>query len=236
VFERARRHLTYANVIATLTLFAVLAGGTAVAASHLGRNTVGSKQLKKNSVTTAKIKKNAVTTAKIRNGAVDESKLKPGSLNRSDLEPGLPFGQIVGSLRGGGVVTPDPEGSVYPLSTSSFVQEAGTALMVVGGVDFSIPAGCTEAEVSAEALIDPPAQLEFPLELQGSIAALGFYESAGDIGQRTVRVTLSPSDRAGLVAQPSPQKRTVALVVYAECESGGPITATFGGLDLIGNR
>jgi hypothetical protein len=236
MLERARRHLTYANVIATLTLFAVLAGGTAIAASRLGRNTVGAKQLRKNSVTTAKIKKNAIIGAKIRNGAVDESKLKPGSLSGSDLEAGLPFGHIAGGLRGGGVVSPDPKGTVYPLSSNSFVQEAGTALMVVGGVDFSIPVGCAEAEVGAEALVDPPTPLEFPLEIPGSVVAAGFYESAGDSGQRTVRVNISPNDRAGLVAQPAPQTHSITLVVYAECESGSGVTATFGGLDLIGNR
>lgn len=61
-----RSRLTYANVVATLALFLVLAGGTAFAASQLGKNTVGSKQLKKNAVTTAKIKNGAVTGAKIK--------------------------------------------------------------------------------------------------------------------------------------------------------------------------
>ena len=61
-----RPKLTYANVVATLALFIALGGATALAASHLGKNSVGTKQLKKNSVTTAKIKKNAVTGAKIK--------------------------------------------------------------------------------------------------------------------------------------------------------------------------
>jgi hypothetical protein len=61
-----RSKLTYANVVATLSLFLVLAGGTAFAAGQLGKNTVGSKQLKKNAVTTAKIKNGAVTGAKIK--------------------------------------------------------------------------------------------------------------------------------------------------------------------------
>ena len=66
--------------MATMTAFAVLAGGTAIAANQLGKKSVGNKQLKANAVTTAKIKKNAVTAAKIKDGAVDGSKVNDGSL------------------------------------------------------------------------------------------------------------------------------------------------------------
>jgi hypothetical protein len=58
--------LTYSNVVATLALFLVIAGGSAFAASKLGKNSVGTKQLKNNAVTTAKIKKEAVTGPKIK--------------------------------------------------------------------------------------------------------------------------------------------------------------------------
>jgi hypothetical protein len=60
-----RPRLSYANVMATIAVFLVLAGGAAYAASHLPKNSVGTKQLKKNSVATAKIKNGAVTGAKI---------------------------------------------------------------------------------------------------------------------------------------------------------------------------
>ena len=49
-----RRHLTYANVAATLALFLAL-GGAAYAATQLPKNSVGTKQLKKGAVTAAKI-------------------------------------------------------------------------------------------------------------------------------------------------------------------------------------
>ncbi len=60
-----RGKLTYANVVSTLCLFLLVAGGTAFAASQLGKNSVGTKQLKKNSVTAVKIKDGAVTSAKL---------------------------------------------------------------------------------------------------------------------------------------------------------------------------
>jgi len=74
------RKLTYANVMSSIAVFLVVAGGTAFAASHLGKNSVGTKQLKSNAVTSAKIKKNAVTSAKIKNGAVTGAKVNLGSL------------------------------------------------------------------------------------------------------------------------------------------------------------
>jgi Collagen triple helix repeat (20 copies) len=54
--EFLRRHLTYANVAATLALFLAL-GGAAYAATQLPRNSVGTAQLRKEAVTAAKIAK-----------------------------------------------------------------------------------------------------------------------------------------------------------------------------------
>jgi hypothetical protein len=51
-----RGRLTYSNVVSTIALFLVLAGGTAWAADHvLPKNSVGAKQLKKGAVTPAKL-------------------------------------------------------------------------------------------------------------------------------------------------------------------------------------
>lgn len=64
--KSVRKRLTYANVMSSLAVFLVLAGGSAFAATQLGKNTVGTKQLKKEAVTLAKIKqatKNALKGA-----------------------------------------------------------------------------------------------------------------------------------------------------------------------------
>jgi hypothetical protein len=52
---RIRRHLTYANVIATLALFLAFGGG-AYAAIKLPKNSVTSKQIKNDSITSPKVK------------------------------------------------------------------------------------------------------------------------------------------------------------------------------------
>lgn len=66
--KRLRPKPTYANVVSTLCLFLLLAGGTAFAAAEiLPKGSVGTKQLK--------------------NGAVTGKKVKPGSLTASDFAP-----------------------------------------------------------------------------------------------------------------------------------------------------
>jgi hypothetical protein len=60
--KRLSGRLTYANVVATLALFLVLAGGTAFAASQiLPKNSVGTEQIMDNSVTGAKIAPGTIT-------------------------------------------------------------------------------------------------------------------------------------------------------------------------------
>ncbi len=55
--SRLPSKLTYSNVISTLCLILLLGGGTAYAASELGKESVGTKQLAKGAVTPAKLSK-----------------------------------------------------------------------------------------------------------------------------------------------------------------------------------
>jgi hypothetical protein len=71
--------LTYSNVVATIALFGVLAGGVAVGAA-LKKNSVGKKQLKKNAVVTKKLSDGAVTTPKLADGAATGAKVDESSL------------------------------------------------------------------------------------------------------------------------------------------------------------
>lgn len=86
--QRLRPKLTYANVVSTLCLFLLVAGGSAFAANQLGKNSVGPKQLKKGAVTAAKIKDGAVTAAKIRDGVV------PNALHASAADRAATAGSV----------------------------------------------------------------------------------------------------------------------------------------------
>jgi hypothetical protein len=58
MLQRALKHLTYANVMATIAIFLVL-GGVSYAAIKLPRNSVGTRQLKAKAVTTSKVNPSA---------------------------------------------------------------------------------------------------------------------------------------------------------------------------------
>jgi hypothetical protein len=66
VLSRIISKLSYANVMSTIAVLAVVAGGTAYAAS-VARNSIGTAQLKRGAVRNPDIARNAVTSSKVRN-------------------------------------------------------------------------------------------------------------------------------------------------------------------------
>lgn len=100
--KKIRKRLTFANVMASIAVFLVLGGASAVAAKKIGSNelksnSVTTAKIKKNAVTAAKIKKNAVTTAKLKNGAVTGAKVDLGSLG---TVPSASTANVASSLSG----------------------------------------------------------------------------------------------------------------------------------------
>jgi hypothetical protein len=67
-----RKHLTYANVMATVAVVIATAAGTSYAAEKI--------KLPKNSVTSKQIKNGTIATKDLANGAVDGTKLNAGTL------------------------------------------------------------------------------------------------------------------------------------------------------------
>jgi hypothetical protein len=89
--ERLRQRLSYANVMATIAVFGLLAGGGAYAASKIDTND---------------IQNGAVTTKKIKNGAVTRKKLKPGAVPKVvkfRRSGAVPFGSPATVLSLGGL-------------------------------------------------------------------------------------------------------------------------------------
>jgi hypothetical protein len=86
------RHLSYANVMATLAVFIALATGGAYAANTIGSDDIIDGQvmrqdLANGSVQNAKLADNGVTTAKIRDLAVTNIKIAPGAVTYGRLGP-----------------------------------------------------------------------------------------------------------------------------------------------------
>jgi hypothetical protein len=225
--SRLRRALTFENVLVTAVAFMILAGGTAFAASQLGKNSVGSKQLKKNSVTTAKIKKNAVTAAKIKKGAVTGAKVKDGSLQAADFDlESVPYAHIVHTSTlgapvqlGSEVVNP----VVLSLSNPTYTQPTGRDDIYSGRLDVTFSDSCTAPRVAVAFLTldGTPATLED----QNTIAAYGYLilESGGP---GTFHLNLGTALGSGVGLQSSaPIPHTLSMNVLGGC-AGGTATVT----------
>ena len=85
--EAIRRKLSYANVMATVAVFAALGGGAY--AAKLGKGSVGPKQIKAKAVKTGKLADGSVTAPKLAAGAVVSGKIAQGTIGVSDTNPSL---------------------------------------------------------------------------------------------------------------------------------------------------
>lgn len=91
-----REHLTYANVMATIAVFGVLAGGGAYAASKIHTDDIAHR-----AVTATKLDRGVITAGKLGRGAVSAKKLGAGAVGTESLDveaQGLPLaGAVVGA-------------------------------------------------------------------------------------------------------------------------------------------
>ena len=235
--SRLRQALTFENVLVTVVAFVVLAGGTAIAANQLAKNSVGKKQLKAKSVGAAELKKNAVTTAKIKKGAVTGAKVKDGSLQPADLDlAGMPFAHVVFQATGSSTVpvsasleTP----TVYPLENPNYTQEPGRLDTFFGAIDVNFPVGCEAPRVAIAYLLRDAAAL--PLTDTSNVAAAGQFISATN-GAAVERINLSPYGAGIALPGPAATNHNLSIVLAGECKSGGGITAGNAVVQVVGTR
>lgn len=92
MLERLGRGLSYANVMSTIAVFAVLGGGAyaagTIGAGDIKKNAVRAKHVKKGQIAAKHLKRNAVTSAKLKAGAVTEGKLADGAVANRKLASG----------------------------------------------------------------------------------------------------------------------------------------------------
>jgi hypothetical protein len=115
--RRIGARLSYANVMATIAAFAVLAGGGAYAATKIGASDIA-----KNAVRSKHIKSNAVHTQEIANGAVTVAKLGALPVAKSQ-ELGGSLGVVQNNsayfLSPVGLTLPDQQAADVSLGVSS---------------------------------------------------------------------------------------------------------------------
>lgn len=244
--KAARKRLTYANIMSTIGLFLLLAGGTAVAAKQLGKKTVGPKQLKSNAVTTAKIKKAAVTKAKIKNGAVDNSKLADnavtsskiadGSVTGGDINAGsTSFSQITTRLRTS--TTAPFTGAPTPYSIGSYTQSVGNDDQYLGAIDVTFAASCGQPRVAQAYLLLDAANPAAPGV--GELIGVATVQDTG-AGTVTRRVDFGPFPGASPASRMSPlanaQHTFTALLLIGSCSSGSGVNASGAQVDVISTK
>ncbi len=86
MLTKLKPHFTYANVVASIALFAVLGGGMAVAAG-LKKNSIGSRQIAPKAVKTSDLAKNAVKSPKVANGTLLSEDFAAGQLPAGEQGP-----------------------------------------------------------------------------------------------------------------------------------------------------
>jgi hypothetical protein len=249
--QKLRKRLSYANVMSTLAVFLVIGGATAIAAK-VPRHSVGPRQLKANAVTTTKIKANAVTTRKLKKNAVTTIKLRDNAVTNEKLDDdsvttakiakeavtgakidaaSTPFGRIVQEVRGTTTESlPNATLTVYPLTGNSYTQPAGRDDAYVAGLSVLIPASCTGLRSVTVGLLVDPVDPSNPKESEFVAQRVFEDESTAPL---TRQISVGPAASFQPVAATS---HDLSLAAKADCEGGGGVTATSGGIDVIGTK
>jgi hypothetical protein len=246
--KRVGKSLSYANVMSSIAVFLVLGGATALAAGKIGphrlkANAVTTPKIKANAVTTRKIRKNAVTTAKIKDKAIRTEKLDDNAITVAKIANGAvtgpkidavttPFGRIVQEARGTSAkALPEATLTVYPLESSTYTQPAGRDDTYIGQIEVVIPESCTGTRKITAGLLVDPVDATAPT-IDELVAPRTVVDTGTDA--LTTRISIGPA------ASFQPAKATghsLYLAAIASCETGGGgVTATSGGIDVIGTE
>lgn len=230
--------MTFENAVVTLVAFLAIAGGTAYAAGHLGKNSVGKKQLKAASVTAAKLKKNAVTTAKIKKAAISSPKVKDGTIGSAAFDPSSnPFSGIVQTTTSTGTTTGEPTfgaGIQVPLSGNTFTQMPGETIYIVGQLHYSTAGGCGAGEkklIFFYVEYDSPDPSKSPPGHEIAVGAV--YDVTGTDPAEGIR-PISSFDEGSIPPPASPTPRTLTMEYGGLCETSGTASVSEVQLDVIG--
>ncbi len=185
--KRIHSRLTYANVMSSIAVFLVVAGGSAFAANQLAKNSVGTKQIRTNAVTKAKIKARAVISGKIAVGAVrgnqvaghslSSDQIKPASIKPESLEVPLAF---LASFGGASATVPSGETVAYPLTNATWTQQPEQITVLFGGVQATLAAKPGEFCEAYVEVLEEGQQIggggvqtgsEVPIAVEGSVGA-----------------------------------------------------------------
>ncbi|MGB7686680.1 MAG: hypothetical protein WBL45_12965 [Solirubrobacterales bacterium] len=186
--------LTYANVMSTLAVFLVFAGGTAIAA-NLPKNSVNSKKVKNNTLQSIDLADGTgVSGADVADGSLGGTDLADGSLGGADLADGslggneLTDGSVAGADLGGGAGGRDSLRADSVDSSSLIVgtiQGADVGASAVRGVSID---ESTLGEVASALEFDNRRPSSY-LTIEGMYPAESPVEEGARLGDGTVKIS-----------------------------------------------
>ena len=162
--KQIKKRLTYANVMSSLSVFLVLGGATAFAATQLEKNSVGTKQLKKNAVVSSKVKNGSLKAADFGAGQLPAGAVGPAGPQGVQGPPGLSALEVVSD----GTESDSTSRKSITVECPAGKKVTGTAFDIDGGSD---EVGADEVK---EATID---EIELEPDLSG--AEFQAYEQQG---------------------------------------------------------
>ncbi|MGE0066602.1 MAG: pentapeptide repeat-containing protein [Solirubrobacterales bacterium] len=167
--NQVRKHITFANVMSSLAVFLVIAGGTAFAAGQLAKNSVGTKQLKKNAVTAAKIKTGAVTGAKINEASLGQ----------------VPSAATAGSAASAGIAAnANAVNGQSVVKVFKLLPQSSAPQTLASFAGFSIVSVCNGGEVKSLELV-PPLNVDIEMKVSSGGEFSGLHaESVQGINER----------------------------------------------------
>jgi hypothetical protein len=167
-----RRHLTYANIVASLALFLAL-GGAAFAATQLPRNSVGTGQLKPEAVTAGKIAKKTRNQLQGARGATGPqgAQGKTGKQGAKGATGARGATGATGARGATGAAGADGTGPAFEVFGSA--KAIGATSTPVLGQNL----GAGAYVLSADVTIESAAETEVTCNLSGGGEAKGFVEA-----------------------------------------------------------
>ncbi|HSS31929.1 MAG TPA: hypothetical protein VLL27_01460 [Solirubrobacterales bacterium] len=206
--SRLRRHLSYANVIASVALFAAL-GGSAYAASKINggnivNQSIAGKKLKNGTITNKQIKKGTITSAQIQAGSLNSTVINVSTLGT------VPSAQSAVTATSAETATKATTAtSATSAQTAAEATSAGTAKTATEA-DHAATAGDAETlngKSAEELTLSCPDETE----LYGGMcwdedprASRNWIQAAKDCGDEGGRLP-SLSELIAFLAQPGPQ-------------------------------
>jgi hypothetical protein len=209
--KRLHRKLTYANVMSSVAVFLVLAGGTAFAATELlPNNSVGSKQIKKEAVTPAKLSKAAKSTLTGPKGATGPQGPKGDTGPKGDRgETGPSTGPAGGALAGN-----------YPNPTLATKPVVATA---TSGNTTVLTTACTHY-LNAEVTVNAPSAGTVTVHAE---ATMRFEHTTGAVDAVFVSINTSPTTCNASSPEEGVYTIPAAFPTFPLSEETLPTTRTF---------